>query len=56
MGPRGAIVDLERGAFHYMIGIRSYYLAMPLALWFFGPSWMALGTASLLVILWRVDR
>jgi len=55
-GPRGTIGELERGAFHYMIGIRSYYLAIPLALWFFGPSWMALGTFCLLCILWRVDR
>ena len=56
MGPRGAINDLERGAFHYMIGIRSYYLAMPLSLWFFGPMWMTIGTIGLLCILWRIDR
>ena len=56
MGPRGTIGELERGAFHYMIGIRSYYLAMPLSLWFFGPSWMAIGTLCLLCVLWRVDR
>lgn len=56
LGKRGAIQELELGAFHYMIGIRSYYLAMPLALWFFGPLWMGLGTVILLCILWRVDH
>ena len=56
MGPRGAIGELERGALFYMIGIRCYYLAMPLALWFFGPSWMALGTLGLLSVLWKIDQ
>jgi len=56
MGQRGAIHELELGAFHYMIGIRSYYLAMPLSLWFFGPIWMVLGTVLLLIILRRIDR
>lgn len=48
-------VELERGALHYTLGMRGYYLGIPLALWLFGPTWMLLGAALLLVILRRID-
>jgi len=47
--------ELERGALHYTLGMRSYYLAIPLSLWFFGPVWMFAGTVLLVLVLYRVD-
>jgi len=47
---------LNRGAIHYTLGMRGYYLAVPFTLWMFGPLWMAIGTAVLIVILYKIDR
>ena len=47
--------ELERGALHYTLGMRGYYLAIPLALWLFGPIWMLFGAVLLVLILRRVD-
>jgi uncharacterized membrane protein len=32
---------LRRGALHYSWGMRGYYYVIPMALWLFGPLWMA---------------
>jgi uncharacterized membrane protein len=51
------VVDiLDRGGFHYMLGLRGYYLAIPLALWLFGPIWLMGGTLFLVISLYRLDR
>jgi uncharacterized membrane protein len=47
---------LKRGANHYSLGMRGYYLAIPLSLWLFGSLWLLGGTLLLLVILSRLDR
>ncbi len=47
---------LDRGGMHYTLGMRGYYLAMPLALWLFGPLWLLAGTLLLVVTLYRLDR
>ncbi|MBW1784020.1 MAG: DUF599 domain-containing protein [Deltaproteobacteria bacterium] len=47
---------LNRGATHYTLGMRGYYLAVPFTLWMFGPTWMAIGTAVLIIILYKLDR
>ena len=47
--------ELERGAFHFTLGMRGYYLAIPLTLWLFGPMWMLAGSVLLVLILRRVD-
>lgn len=47
---------LNRGAAHYTIGMRAFYIAIPLALWLFGEVWLLAGSATLLVILSRLDR
>jgi uncharacterized membrane protein len=55
VGDRIGNSELQRGALHFTLGMRGYYLAIPMALWFFGPAWMFLGTLLLVLILWRVD-
>jgi uncharacterized membrane protein len=47
---------LDRGGTHYTLGMRAYYLAIPLALWLFGPLWLLAGTLALIVVLYRIDR
>ena len=43
------------GALNYMIGMRSYYLSVPLALWLLGTAWLYLGILLILLIQFRTD-
>jgi len=47
---------LNHGALHYTIGMRGFYLSVPLALWLFGPVWMLAGSLVLVTVLYRLDR
>jgi uncharacterized membrane protein len=47
---------LNHGALHYTIGMRGFYLSIPLALWMFGPIWMLAGSLILIAVLYRLDR
>jgi uncharacterized membrane protein len=47
---------LNHGALHYTIGMRGFYLSIPLTLWLFGPVWMLIGSLVIIVILYRLDR
>jgi len=47
---------LNRGGVHYTLGMRGYYLSVPLALWLFGPLWLLAGTLLILAFLYRLDR
>ena len=46
---------MDRGGSHYTVGMRCFYLAMPLALWLFGALWLLLGSAVLCVALYLMD-
>ncbi|OQW94557.1 MAG: hypothetical protein BWK79_05535, partial [Beggiatoa sp. IS2] len=37
------VSTLKRGANHYTLGMRAYYLAIPLSLWLFGSLWFCCG-------------
>ncbi|MEE4263968.1 MAG: DUF599 domain-containing protein [Desulfobacteraceae bacterium] len=47
---------INHGALHYTIGMRGFYLSVPLALWLFGPVWMLAGSLVLVTVLYRLDR
>lgn len=47
---------LDLGMLHYTLGMRAYYLAVPVALWLFGPLWMFLGALVLTVVLYHLDH
>jgi uncharacterized membrane protein len=47
---------LERGGTHYTLGMRAYYMTIPLALWLFGPLWLMSGTLLMIITLYRIDR
>ena len=47
---------LNLGAAHYTLGMRGFYLAIPLTLWLLGPTWLLGGNAILVAIFYRLDR
>ncbi len=47
---------LNHGALHYTIGMRGFYLSVPIALWLFGPIYMLTGSLVLIAVLYRLDR
>lgn len=47
---------LNHGALHYTLGMRGFYLAIPLGLWLFGPFWMLGGSVLAVFVLYRLDR
>ena len=47
---------INHGALHYSIGMRGFYLSVPLALWLFGPIWMLLGSLVMVAVLFRLDQ
>jgi uncharacterized membrane protein len=47
---------INRANMHYNLGMRGFYLSVPLTLWLFGPTWMLLGTVILTIILYKLDR
>ncbi len=51
-----AIRFLEAGASHYTLGMRSYYLAIALVGWLFGPVWLLVAVIVTLFALYRHDH
>ena len=43
------------GALHYKIGVRCFYLAIPISMWLFGPLWMLGSSLILILVLCRLD-
>jgi uncharacterized membrane protein len=48
-------LELESGALFYFLGLRAYYLAVPVACWLVGPLWMAIATVLLIILLAYLD-
>ncbi|MGR8940866.1 MAG: DUF599 domain-containing protein [Gammaproteobacteria bacterium] len=47
---------LNRAGAYYTYGTRSFFLSLPLVLWFFGPYALAFGTVVLIFALYQLDR
>jgi uncharacterized membrane protein len=47
---------LNHGALHYTLGMRGFYLAIPLGMWLLGPVWMLSGSVLVVIVLHRLDR
>ena len=54
--PEGVADVLNHGALHYTLGMRGFYLAVPVGLWLFGPVWMLTGAIVLVWTLSKLDR
>ncbi len=51
--PEGVAEVLNHGALHYTLGMRGFYLAVPMGLWLFGPVWMLTGAV---VLVWALNK
>ena len=47
---------LNRGARHYSVGMRSYYVAIPAVMWLLGPIWLLLAALAMTRLSWRLDH
>jgi len=47
---------LNRAGFFYTVGMRAYYIAVPLVFWLFGPLFLLVASAVLVIVLYRLDR
>ena len=45
----------QAGAF-YTVGMRAYFVTVPLAFWLFGPVLLVLSTLGLVLVLYWIDR
>lgn len=54
--PKYVSIMLNRGGTYYSLGMRSYYLSIPLVFWLFGPGYMLLASGVLVILLYHVDR
>lgn len=52
----GVAQIINSGARNYTIGMRCFYITIPLALWLFGPIWMSISTVILIGSLYVIDR
>lgn len=56
LSPASVAVHLNRAGRFYSLGMRAYYLAVPLLFWLFGPLFLLLSTGGLILVLLRLDR
>ncbi len=54
--PEQVARHLNRAGGYYSIGMRAYFLSVPLVFWLFGPVLMAGASAVLVVVLYHMDR
>ena len=54
--PNHVALHLNRAGYFYAIGMRAYYVAVPLVFWLFGPYLMLLSTIVMLPVLFYLDR
>lgn len=47
---------LNQGAGYYTLGMRAYYIAVPLIFGLFSPYYMVMATIALIAVLYRIDR
>lgn len=56
LAPHRVAAYLNRAGNFYVFGTRSFFYCVPLVFWLFGPLFMVIATATLLVALYRLDR
>jgi len=47
---------LNRSGHFYSLGMRAYYLSVPLVFWLLGPLYLVMASMGLVVVLYHVDR
>ncbi len=54
--PHCVAAQLNRAGRFYSIGMRAYYLLVPLLFWLFGPHFLVMATLLLVWVLYHLDR
>ena len=54
--PHFVAAQLNRAGRFYSIGMRAYYLLVPLLFWLFGPHFLIMATVLLVWVLYHLDR
>ena len=54
--PEKVAERLNRAGFFYTVGMRAYYISVPLVFWLFGPLFLLVASAILVAVLYRLDR
>ena len=54
--PDQVAARLNRAGFCYTVGMRAYYISVPLAFWLFGPLFLVVASIVLVAVLHRLDR
>jgi uncharacterized membrane protein len=54
--PRHVVAQLNRAGVFYRIGMRAYYVTMPLLFWLVGPLFLLGATVVLVYFLYHIDR
>ena len=47
---------VNRGAFHYDLGMHGYLTSVPVTLWIVGPGWLFLSAVVVTMAMIRLDR
>jgi len=56
LSDKNVAVHLNRAGFYYSIGMRAYYVSIPLVFWLFGPVYMLVATGVLIYVMYVTDR
>lgn len=56
LSPRNVAHRLNRAGNLFAIGMRAFFFAVPLVFWLFGPAFLTLATAGLVIALYHLDR
>ncbi len=56
VSPERVTTVLTRASNYYSVGMRTYYISVPLTLWLFGPVWMLSATSVLRAVLNHLDH
>lgn len=56
LSPQNVARRLNRAGNHFAIGLRAFFFAVPLVFWLFGPAFLVLATAGLVIALYKLDR
>jgi uncharacterized membrane protein len=56
LSPRAVSRKLNRAGNMFAIGMRAFFIAVPLVFWLFGPQFLLIATIGLIIALARLDR
>lgn len=56
INPQHVAIHLNRAGSYYSMGMRAYYLLLPLVFWLFGPLFLLASSVGLIFVLYQIDR